>query len=139
MTRTTSEDSLFWAYVQSGQYTTKSRYYFLKTELMKPLWKKIWSISVPCKIRNFLWRACKNSIPTLNNLKRRCVVEDSKCFLCAQHDEDVIHALWSCPTLAQVWNEDPQWSFRDQKVFHDFTHMILYIFESGCGAELFAM
>ena len=152
MTRTTSEDSLFWAYVQSSQYITKSRYCFLKTkanmvtsqtpsqaELMKPLWKKIWSISVLCKIRNFLWRACKNSIPTLNNLKCRCVVEDSKCFLCAQHDEDVIHALWSCPTLAQVWNEDPQWSFRDQKVFHDFTHMILYIFELGCGAELFAM
>ena len=30
--RTTSEDSLFWPYVQTGQYTTKSGYYFLKTE-----------------------------------------------------------------------------------------------------------
>ena len=121
LTRTTSEDSLFWPYVQSGQYTTKSGCYFLKTKanmvnsqspsqakLIKPLWKKIWSLSVPCKIRNFLWRACKNAIPTLNNLKRRCVVEDSKCSLCAQHDEDVIHALWSYLTLAQVWNEDPQ-------------------------------
>ena len=52
--RTTSEDSLFWPYVQTGQYTTKSGYYFLKTEakmatsqtsthaeLMKPLWKRI--------------------------------------------------------------------------------------------------
>ena len=60
LTRTTSEDSLFWPYVQSNQYTTKSGYYFLKTkanmvnsqslsqaELMKPLWKKIWSLSVP--------------------------------------------------------------------------------------------
>ena len=32
LTRTTSEDSLFWPYVQSGQYTIKSSYYFLKTE-----------------------------------------------------------------------------------------------------------
>ena len=92
-----------------------------------------------CKIRNFLWRACKNAIPTLNNLKCRCVVEDSKCSLCAQHDEDVIHALWSCPTLAQVWNEDPQWSFRGQNVFHDFAHLINHIFELGCSVELFAM
>ena len=90
-----------------------------------------------CKIRNFLWRACKNAIPTLNNLKRRCVVEDSKCSLCAQHDEDVIHALWSYLTLAQVWNEDPQWRFRGQKVFHDFTHLITHIFELWCSVELF--
>ena len=34
LTRTTSEDSLFWPYVQSGQYTTKSGYYFLKTEVL---------------------------------------------------------------------------------------------------------
>ena len=27
--RTTSEGSLFWPYVQTGQYTTKSGYYFL--------------------------------------------------------------------------------------------------------------
>ena len=113
LTRTTLEDSLFWPYVQFDQYTTKSGYYFLKTEanivnsqspsqveLMKPLWKKIWSLLVSCKIRNFLWRACKTDIPTLNNLKRRCVVEDSKFSLCAQHNEDVIHALWSWPTLA---------------------------------------
>ena len=33
LTRTTSEDSLFWPYVQSGRYTTKSGYYFLKTEV----------------------------------------------------------------------------------------------------------
>ena len=110
-----------------------------QAELMKPLWKKIWSLSVPCKIINFLWRVCKNAIPTLNNLKRRCVVEDSKCSFCAQHDEDVIHALWFCPALAQVWNEDPQWSFRGQNVFHDFTHLISHIFESGCSVELFAM
>nr|POF23123.1 hypothetical protein CFP56_77193 [Quercus suber] len=152
LTRTISEDSLFWPYVQSGQYTTKSGYYFLKTEaqlvnsqslsqaeLMKPLWKRIWSLSVPCKVRNFLRRACKNAIPTLNNLKRHCVVEESKCSLCAQHEEDVIHALWSFPALAQVWNEDPQWSFIGQNVFPDFSHLINLVFKSGCSAELFAM
>ena len=149
--RTTSEDSLFWPYVQTGQYTTKSSYYFLKTEakmatsqtsthaeLMKPLWKRIWSLSIPCKIRNFLWRACKDAIPTLKNLKRRCVMEDSSCSLFAQHDEDALHALWSCPALAQVWNEDPQWNFRDQKAFQDFPHLLLHVFESGCSAEMFA-
>ena len=106
---------------------------------MKPLWKRIWSLSVASKIRNFLWRACKDAIPTLKNLKRRCVVEDSSCSLCAQHYEDALHALWSCPALAQVWNEDPQWNFRDQKAFQDFPHLLLHVFESGCSAEMFAL
>ena len=84
-------------------------------------------------------RACKDAIPTLKNLKRRCVVEDSSCSLCAQHDEDALHALWSCPALAQVWNEKPQWNFRDQKAFQDFPHLLLHVFESGCSAKMFAM
>ncbi|KAK9996822.1 hypothetical protein SO802_021508 [Lithocarpus litseifolius] len=54
-----------------------------------------------CKIRNFLWRACKNAIPTMTSLLHRRVVDDPSCSLCAQHNEDVLHSLWSCPNLAQ--------------------------------------
>ena len=67
------------------------------------------------------------------------MVEDSSCSLCAQHYEDALHALWSCPALAQVWNEDPQWSFRNQKAFQDFLHLLLHVFELGCSAKMFAM
>ena len=110
-----------------------------QAELLKPLWKKIWKLSLPCKIRNFLWRACKNAIPTMTNLLRRCVVDDPSCSLCAQHNEDVLQSLWSCPNLAQVWNEDPQWSFGEQTTFQDFPQLLLHIFESGCSIEPFAM
>ena len=67
------------------------------------------------------------------------MVKDSSCSLCAQYDEDALHALWSCPTLAQVWNEDPQWNFRDQKAFQDFPHLLIHVFYSGCSAEMFVM
>ena len=63
-----AEDVLFWPYVQLGQYTVKSGYFFLKSELRstpttdnlpsiqpKPPWKQIWSLSLPSKIKNFLW------------------------------------------------------------------------------------
>ena len=28
------------------------------------VWKKIWKVRVPHKIRHFLWRAAKDSLPT---------------------------------------------------------------------------
>nr|POE74968.1 hypothetical protein CFP56_26548 [Quercus suber] len=110
-----------------------------QAEMLKPLRKKIWKLLLPCKISNFLWKACKNAIPTMTDLLRRYVADDPSCSLCAQHNEDVLHSLWSCPNLAQVWNEDAQWSFRGQTTFQDFPQLLLHVFESGCSVELFAM
>ena len=110
--------------MQSGIYSTKSGYYFLKTEVRmsspprnhasmqtKSLWKRIWKMAVLCKVRNFVWRARRNAIPTNSNLVC-CVIEDSICSLCSQSPEDVLHFLWPCPGLTQVWEDDPQWAFR---------------------------
>ena len=108
-------------------------------EMLRPLWKKIWKLSLPCKVRNFLWRACRNPIPTKKNLQRRCVVDDPLCRLCSQHEENVLHALWSCLELAQVWNEDNQWSFKDRMTFHGFPQLLLHVLNSKCSVELFAM
>ena len=94
---------------------------------------------MPCKVRNFLWRACRNAIPTKKNLQRRCVVDDPLCPFCSQHEENVFHALWSCPELAQVWNEDIQWSFKDRMTFHDFPQLLLHVLNLECSVELFAL
>ena len=52
--------------------------------------------------------------------------------------EDVLHALWSCPTLSQVWEEDPQWSFRQTSRYYDFTQLLLTVLDLACNVELFA-
>ena len=75
----------------------------------------------------------------MTNLLRYCVVDNPSYSLCAQHNEDVLHSLWSCLNLAHVWNEDPQWSFREQMTFQDFPQLLLHVFKSGCNIELFAM
>ncbi|KAL0014213.1 hypothetical protein SO802_001282 [Lithocarpus litseifolius] len=152
LSRIRVNDTLFWPYVQSGEYSVRSGYFFLKTEatsdnplrqnnteLMKPLWKKIWKMPVPCKVRNFLWRACRNAIPTMKNLQRRCVVQDSICPLCSQHEETVLHAIWSCPELALVWEENNLWNFRNHLTFCDFPQLLHHILDSDCSGELFAM
>ena len=137
--------------MQSGIYSTKSGYYFLKTEVRmsspprnhasmqtKSLWKRIWQMAVLCKVRNFVWRACRNAIPTNSNLVC-CVIEDSICSLCSQSLEDVLHFLWPCPGLTQVWEDDPQWAFRSTTRFQSFPQVLLHVLESSCSGDLFAM
>ena len=152
LSKTPANDALFWPFVQSGHYSAKSSYFFLKQEArtsatpsQSPVdpsltaWKKIWHLSVPCKVRNFIWRSYRNAIPTKTNLVRKCVIDNSSCPLCHDHQEDVLHALWYCPTLSQVWEGDPQWSFRGQTCFGTFQELLSHVIQTGCNVELFAM
>ena len=36
---------------------------------MKAIWKMVWQLDCPNKIKHFMWRACKNILPTRNRLK----------------------------------------------------------------------
>ena len=37
------------------------------------------------------------------NLQNRKIVAESKCQICQQEDETMLHALWSCPLARNVW------------------------------------
>ena len=115
-----SKDVLYWPYVQSGQYSVKLGYFFLKSDTRchavlnhvlpahtKTLWKRIWKLLLPGKIKNFLWKASRNALPTMSNLVRRCVIDDPTCPHCTNQHEDVSHALWNCPSLSSISHEDP--------------------------------
>ena len=81
-----AEDVLFWPYTNNGVYSCKSGYRFLKEEAEmevtnqvpplrdKHVWKAIWSMQVPQKVKNFIWRACRNAMPTKHALMRRTVI-----------------------------------------------------------------
>lgn len=47
---------------------------------IKNFWGKIWSLQIPNKVKHFAWRACKNILPCLSNLRRGILVDD-KCEL----------------------------------------------------------
>ena len=81
-----TRDRLIWPHTQFGTYTVKSGYNLLSKEKensnplnnnlapSQKVWKIIWSLSVPPKVRNFLWRAAKNAIPVKTNLVKRQVL-----------------------------------------------------------------
>nr|XP_023903860.1 uncharacterized protein LOC112015657 [Quercus suber] len=115
LSRSVAEDTLYWPFSTSGHYMCRSGYRFLKEELEllahpqappicdKKVWKVIWKMQVPPKIKNFIWRACRNVLPTKQALMRRKVVADPICERCKLDVEDAEHALWSCPELDVVW------------------------------------
>ena len=69
----------------------------------KPVWNRLWKLSVPPKVRNFVWRASSDILPTQANLARRRVPIDPKCVVCGSSDETVLHILWQCPLARNVW------------------------------------
>ncbi|KAL0007627.1 hypothetical protein SO802_009129 [Lithocarpus litseifolius] len=42
----------------------------------------IWQLKVLGKVKNLVWRACQNSLPTEMNLVKRRVITDDRCDLC---------------------------------------------------------
>ena len=70
-----TEDILIWPYTNDGQYTCKKGYRFLKEEAemdyvqvdsgtYTSLWKGIWYLKIPNKVKNLLWKACRGAMPT---------------------------------------------------------------------------
>ena len=73
-------DKLIWAETNNGLFTVKSAYKVAVDILaasplgssgsssdesnMKRFWKRVWELDVPHKIRHFVWRACRDILPT---------------------------------------------------------------------------
>ena len=101
-------DKLVWAATPNDFFTVKSAYWIAMVAAgieqegtsgvsgQKQLWKTIWSAEVPNKIRNFVWRACQNIIPTKSNLCRRQVLSSDTCEQCGKCSETTSHILLHC-------------------------------------------
>ena len=72
------------------------------------------------------------------SIVRGYVMVDPTCCVCQNNEEDVLHSLWSCPSLSQVWNEDPQWNSLQSTRHSDFAQLLAVVFASDCTLELFA-
>lgn len=103
-----------------------------QSEVDKKFWKSIWSLEVPNKFKNLVWRACRNSLPTQENLTRRTLADNPIYDRCSLQAEDSLHALWSCSGLDEVWEGD-RWNFRQREV------LCRWMVENGKSMELFAI
>ena len=114
LSRSVAEDTFYWPFSSSDHYTCRSGYRFLKEEselqahpqappIYDKVWKVIWQLQVPLKVKNFIWLACRNALPTKQALMSRKIVTDPICEGCKLDVEEIEHALWSCLELDVVW------------------------------------
>uniref|UniRef100_A0A803QID1 Reverse transcriptase zinc-binding domain-containing protein n=1 Tax=Cannabis sativa TaxID=3483 RepID=A0A803QID1_CANSA len=103
-------DFVFWCKESTGLYTIKSAYHALQD--LKGLtndvdasvfWKILWSLKLPPKIKNLMWRVGSSCLPTLAQLASKFVPVNTRCPLCDELDETISHVLLTCRAIKQVW------------------------------------
>lgn len=114
-------DKRVWMSNKSGDYSVKSGYIYNRNQIAntlnttassshqtKPdLWNFIWQSNTLPRVKQFLWNACQNAIPTVENLHRRRIVHDPLCPICKKEAETTEHALLLCPWTIQLWRASP--------------------------------
>ena len=130
-------DRLFWDETKSGIFSVKSAYHLQLRHRAAGLtgegsvvgrdrkfWKFLWSLSIPPKVKSFLWRACIGILPTNAMMSQRHLRRDGKCPCCPHENESVEHALWSCPVANDVWAESKLKVLKRSRFEHTFCALI---------------
>ena len=111
-----TNDKLVWAKNKSGKFTMKSVYTLALEEqkksdmaecsngmARKKLWKAIWKIHLPQKIKHFTWKANWDILALKENLAKRKITLDGVYELCGEGIETTGHNLWFCEHTKEVW------------------------------------
>lgn len=110
-------DYLIWHPNSNGIYSVKSGYHIALAkhnakippkasssfEPPKSLWKFIWNLKVPPKLKHFWWKACCNLLATKENLHRRKCSPSPMCSICCKEAESVEHLIFRCSWTKAVW------------------------------------
>jgi hypothetical protein len=80
------------------------------------------------KIRNFVWRACRNILPTQTKLFDMKISSSFSCHWCEEEPETGDHVLWQCEFAQRVWTAcsvQLPWSVDMRMAFGDFSDVCL--------------
>lgn len=114
------EDKKVWNWERNSYYSVRSAYHLLKEESQRGIaepsvagnngiWKDIWKIRAPQRIKNFMWRVSKHILPTRCWLEQKGVAPDADCLLCHCHNdmESQDHLFMHCQVIRSFWFMSP--------------------------------
>jgi hypothetical protein len=87
---------------RSGEDWLDERSASSRIEVEQKSWSKLWKVAVPSKIKIFLWRLAKHSLPTGDIRQRRNMTPTAACSICGQEDS-WRHSLIECNMARCVW------------------------------------
>ena len=146
LSSTSQKDVLVWPFTPSGTYSVKSGYRFLTDNSAQPqvsnqdlaFWKKLWSLGVLSKVKNFVWRASWEALPVKANQCRRRITREGQCETCKTGDETCSHAIFFCSDVQVMWNSDPQWRWLSEMTGSSVMDNFKRAFEERMDVELLA-
>ena len=113
-----TEDFVAWHLTKTGIFSVRSAYYkqwedsyvdknsnnaAISSSTNHPVWKRLWSLKVPSKVKIFLWRCLHNAIPCQCVLANRHIGTSGQCPVCKVNAEDISHALFRSPWAGEIW------------------------------------
>ena len=144
-----SEDKLIWVGNRKGAFTVKSVYYVALNlvdctdegessfgDPWERLWRKIWHLNIPPKVKFFAWRACLNALPTMVNLKKRGIGENGLCPCCGSELEAISHSLIRYEVAKKVWDCWDICVVEDGQEWYDVLDIALQILDKRSTHEL---
>jgi len=105
------DDRLVWTKENNGEYFVRSAYCMCMQELFdvdhfkaQVSWALIWKLKMPPKVKNFIWRVCRSTLPTRLRLRDKGVNCERVRALCNLMEEDSLHLFFRCPGSCNIWS-----------------------------------
>ncbi|CAL1404554.1 unnamed protein product [Linum trigynum] len=113
-----AQDRWIWRFTDSGGYSVKSAYRLFREVRDSPQafdagssprpnkddWKWLWDLSLPPKLRFFIWKSGKNAMATRARLFERKCASDPVYPVCEEHVETIMHCLFHCNKEFETWS-----------------------------------
>ncbi|XP_017617862.1 uncharacterized protein LOC108462426 [Gossypium arboreum] len=129
-----SKDKMVWSVDNSGIYTVRSGYRCLVELYINDItntnytgiYKEIWGLNLPPKIRIAIWRFTYEYIPTAVNLYNRRISSSPICPSCGEVPENFMHTLLMCGLAKTVWQSiGVDWSnFNENMDFYTWLNLV---------------
>lgn len=113
LSKVNMQDVWIWHYDKEGNYSVKSGYKLYMNlsfcgaspsdNRQSKVWKRLWQLKIPPKIRLFLWKAFQNCILTKANLIQRGMDVVPLCPVYSKKAETGVHALLDYSRGHQIW------------------------------------
>ncbi|XP_035547304.1 uncharacterized protein LOC118348875 [Juglans regia] len=109
------EDKMIWIHSNDGKFNVKSAYHMARDIRRREegegvggvkeaaRWRKLWNLNISGATKHFLWRACTNYLSTKALLLKKKVGKDDMCPICKSESEAILHALWQCTVVNDVF------------------------------------
>jgi len=103
--------------LQSGMFSVRSAYHCQWSSQFddetntsnRNVWKGLWKLAVPGKIKIFGWRVLKGFVPCKGILFNRHIADDADCPMCQSRMEDLKHMMFLCDRARTIWDQLGVW------------------------------